>query len=79
MTGPEHYRESQRMLKVAQSELKDASTEIDPIVSERHLRHVEIAQRFAQVHAALAVAAASAENNIGMEPEMVLAWGEVTR
>lgn len=75
MTGAEHYAVAERMLNVAEAELRDASIERDPKVSERHLRQSEIAQQRAQVHATLALAAATVDGS----PAIHVSWAEVVR
>lgn len=79
MTGPEHYKEAERLLKRA--------AELTPPISEHDLRAI---QERAQVHATLALAAATALGSrgmhhdiddrptpAGMHPADFIAWDDV--
>lgn len=53
MTGPEHYREAERHLSAASFTNKPGGSAVDPAAAAHHLA-------MAQVHATLALAAATA-------------------
>lgn len=62
MTGPEHYREAEKLLESCQVPPKDDQFEVYPPypAAEEDLNTVGNALRAAQVHATLALAAATA-------------------
>lgn len=62
MNGPEHYREAERLMEVAQQELRGYAGSDDSRGETYHLHHSAWAQRQAQAHATLALAAATAAN-----------------
>lgn len=80
MTGPEHYREAERLLTRNRTEDYDGTEYVVSVPSDRDL--VE-----AQVHATLALAAATAELDVyegptghdgtGRTSRQVAAWAEV--
>jgi len=67
VTGPEHYREAERMLLVAQSEMEGYAFTRDEAAEAVHLAQAQWAQQRAQVHATLALAAATVEA-VGIAP-----------
>lgn len=58
MTGPEHYREAERLLEAAKADWRDASS--DHVAAALAESRVLVALTAAQVHAKLALAAATA-------------------
>ena len=60
MNGPEHYREAERLLDIAQSEMERYGYTSDQQEEAYHLQQATWAQQRAQVHATLALAAATA-------------------
>jgi hypothetical protein len=71
MTGPEHYKEAERLLTVPRTEVHDG---IEYRVT--HLEQTNIAE--AQVHATLALAAATLDAAYGnMSVAADEAWSEV--
>lgn len=77
MNGPEHYREAERYLQLAEQEMADAA--------KGGARHIEasiplvtVALAGAQVHATLASAAA-AVNRFSLNEGDAEAWSEVTQ
>jgi hypothetical protein len=70
MTGPEHYREAERLLE----EFSQA-TEVDEADMQMVLAQMQGGMAHAQVHATLALAAATALH--GVDPSGI-AWLEAT-
>ena len=66
MTGPEHYREAERLLNAAQ----DLSAELpaDVVPSAEHYLALSTTASLANAHAVLALAAATAIPNTGQMP-----------
>lgn len=74
MTGPEHYKEAERLLNGAQ-EMAD-ELEADVVPTTEHFVALTTMATLAQAHATLALAAASAENirNNGAVKAQVTGW-----
>lgn len=68
MTGPDHYREAERLIQNTQAELERGVKEQNSAVIEEALRVGSAAARMAQVHATLALAAATASSSEGLLP-----------
>ena len=74
MTGPEHYREAENLLAMASEQVMGIATG-DPTAGEPDGPALLVAE--AQVHATLALAAASAEAVVPYS--RYKPWAEVTR
>lgn len=61
MNGPEHYAEAERLLGTAQDEVEDYARASTAQAEALHWQQSQWAQERAQVHATLALAAATAE------------------
>ena len=69
MNAAEHFREAERLLQVAESEMTDYAATRDPETEAYYFQHATFAQQRAQVHATLALAAATAlPLDLGRQP-----------
>lgn len=79
MTGPEHYREAERLLEAAKTDWRDTAN--DHVAATLVEARVLVALTAANVHAQLAQAAASAEPCVqryyGDEAGTDRAWAQV--
>lgn len=72
MSGPEHYREAERLLEVAKEELIAYAAERNRALARVNLDQATSTHQRAQVHATLALAAATvATREVGPQEE----WG----
>lgn len=67
MNGPEHYAEAERLLALAEKEMGGYAATLDPQAEAYHLAQGTWAQQRAQVHATLALVAATANVSRGAE------------
>lgn len=82
MNGPEHYREAERLLANAQAEIKRAVAMKDARRIDAACDLADGAARIAQVHATLALAAATAypaiRDWLGDEARDGVDWSRIT-